>query len=326
MVETLGCLSLGITLMPAREPNSHPPLLDFIMQSSRRWQQFEFGCSLSPESDVLTGLLSLSPDDLCMLRELRIHIFYSTVNLYSQEVPQDLWHQSGLLTAQGLRSISIAGIHQPNMFRAGIPPNWKNLNHLFIHSPILLRLAHSILSCCCNLVACLLEIDEDNLGIFTFPGVSITQALSSCILLRLTFLSLQGDPTGCSRLFSSIERPSLRILDFQGTFPNESEEFGLLNFLQNTNSLETIRVDHRRLTESIVLKYFTFIPSVRHLVFGRSPKRSVCCTYSPFHHAYPVPGHVTFITTLHEIKHQYSPDSEPTVLFPLLESLKHMVF
>ena len=32
--------------------------------------------------------------------------------------------------------------------------------------------------------------------------------------------------------------------------------------------------------------------------------------------------HVTFITTLHEIKHPYSPDSEPTVLFPLLEIIE----
>jgi hypothetical protein len=64
----------------------------------------------------------------------------------------------GLLTFPGLRSIFIADIHQTNAFSAGTPLNWKNLNHLFIHSPILLGLANQILSCCCNLVACLLEI------------------------------------------------------------------------------------------------------------------------------------------------------------------------
>ena len=307
---------LAITLMPASDPVSHPPLLDSIIQSSRRWQQLELGCFLSPESDVLTRLLSLSPDDLCMLRELRIHSLslHSMAILHTQGDP---WYQSGLLTAQGLRSISIADMHRSDAFPAGIPPNWKNLNHLFIHSPILLELAHRMLTCCCNLIACLLEItdsewrDWDNNII---PDESIT--LSSCILPHLTFLSLRGDSISRSQLFSSIEAPSLQILDIQGTFPSESEEFGLLNLLQNINSLETLRVDLHHLTESNVVKYYTLTPSVTHLVLGRSPKRRYC--YRHFTPHYPYPGHSNF-TILHAFRHQYSPDSLPTLLFPSLE-------
>ena len=306
---------LAMTLMPVSDPVTHPPLLDSIIQSSRRWQEFELGF-LAPGSDVLTKLISLSPDDLCMLRELRIHSLYSMIDLHTQE---DLWYRSGLLTAQGLRSISIADsdMRQINAFPANIPPNWKNLNHLFIHSPISLELAHSLLSYCRNLVACLLEITlqwYDNTD--ATPDASIT--LSSCTLPHLTFLSLQGDLNGCSKLFSSIEAPSLQTLDYHGYFPIESEEFGLLDLLQNTNSLKTLSVDHHHLTENNLLKYYTLIPSVTHLVLGQSPNRS----YKPFssyisHHAYP--ENVTLMTTLHEIRHQYSPNSAPTVLFPSLE-------
>ena len=310
---------LAITLMPGSDPVSHPPLLDAIIESSRRWQQLELGF-ISPESDVLTRLFSLSPDDLCMLQELRIHSLYSMVDLHTQE---DLRCRSGLLNAQGLRSISIADMYQTNGFLTRIPPNWKNLNHLFIHSPILLRYAHPMLTYCCNLVACLLQITLE-WGESTIHDASVT--LSSCILPHLTFLSLQGDRIGCSQLFSSIEAPSLQILDFQGTFPSESEDFGLLNFLQNINCLETLRVDHVHLTESNVLKYYTLIPSVTHLVLGRSPKRSYAYMHFPFHssHAYPEPEQVpgSFITTLHEFRHQYSPDSAPTLLFPSLEILE----
>jgi len=296
--------------------------LDSIIQSSRRWQQLEIGCSLSPESEVLTRLLSLSPDDLGMLRELRIHSLYSTAGLYSQDVEEDLWHQSGLLTAQGLRSVFIADMPQTNTFNASIPPNWKNLNHLFIHSRILLGLAHRMLTYCCNLVACLLEIAahwDDGFG--RVPGASIT--LSSCILPHLTFLSLQGDFTGCSQLFGSIKVPSLQTLDYQGYFPTEFEEFDFLNFFRNINCLETFRVDHNRITEveSNVSKYYTLIPSVTHLVYGRPPKRN----YRHFpshdsHYAYPEHSeHLNLITALHESRHQYSSDSAPTVLLPLLE-------
>ena len=313
---------LAITMMPAGDPISHPPLLDTIIQSSRRWQQLELSF-LSADSDILTRLLSLSPDDLCMLRELRIYSLYSAVN--GQEVQEDLLYQSGLLTAQGLRSISIANI-QTDAFPAGIPPNWKNLNHLFIHSPILLGLAHSILSYCSNLVACLLKIagqwDDiemipDTFTTFFDTTITLSDAsitLSSCILPHLTFLSLQGDLTGCSQLFNSIEAPSLQILDYQGHFPSESEEFGLLKLLQNVNSLETLRVDNHRFTESSILKYSTLIPSVTHLVLGQSPKRSHGHFPSLIPH-YACPEYVTLITTLQ----QYSPDSAPTVLFPSLE-------
>ena len=172
---------LSITMMPAGDPFSHPPLLDVIVQSSRRWQQFELGFH-SPDSEVLTRLLSLSPDDLCMLQELRIYSLNPVFNPHTQEIQEDLWYQSGLLTAQGLRSISIKTMIYA--CPAGIPPNWKNLNHLFIHSPILLRLAHSMLSCC-HLVACLLEIagqwDETILN----ASINLSNAsttLSPCIL------------------------------------------------------------------------------------------------------------------------------------------------
>ena len=300
---------LAITMMPASDSVSHPSFLDSIIQSSRRWQQFELGYH-SPDSEVLTRLLSLSPDDLCMLRELRIYSLNSTVNPHTQEVQEDLWFKCGLLTAPGLRSISIKNM-PAYAFPAGIPPNWKNLNHLFIHSPILLGSAHSMLSYCCNLVACLLVIagqwDE------TIANTSIT--LSPCILPSLTFLSFQGDFTGCSQLFSSIEAPSLQILDYQGYFPIEPEEFGLVSLLQNVNSLETLRVDHLRFTENDVLKYSALIPSVRHLVLGRSPKRG----YRHFTSSYPYSKHATLITILHEIRHQHSPDSAPTVHFPALE-------
>ena len=308
---------LAITMMPAGDPSPHSSLLDTIIQSSRRWQQLE----LSSESGILARLVSLSPDDLCMLRELRIHSLYTMVN--GQEVQEDLLYQSGLLTAQGLRSISIADM-QTNAFPAGIPSNWKNLNHLFIHCPISIGLAHRILSHCSNLVACLLEIarqwDDIEMTFDTFvtfsdntitlSDVSIT--LSPCILLHLTFLSLQGDLSGCSQLFSSIKAPSLQILSYQGHFPSESEEFGLLNLLQNINSLETLRVDNHRFTESSILKYSTLIPSVTHLVLGRTHKRS---TRRILSHNSHYPAYVTLITTLQ----QYSPDSTPTVLFPSLE-------
>ena len=310
---------LSVTLMPASDPVSHPPLLDSIIQSSRRWQQLELGHFLSPESDILTRLLRLSPDDLCMLRELRIHSLYPTPSLHSQEVQEDLWYQSGLLTAQGLRSISIGNVPQIKMFNAGIPPNWINLNHLFIHSPILLGFAHQILTYCCNLVACLLDIAggwngwNDFDTTVTTPDASIT--LLSCVLPHLTFLSLQGYFTGCSDLFGSITAPSLQILEYQGYFPSIFDEFGLLDFLQNINSLETLIVDHHRIAEleSNILKYCILIPSVTHLVLGRPLKRNN-------HYGYTDQAdHLTLITTLRESRHQYSPDSAPTVLFPSLE-------
>ena len=294
---------LAITLMD-NDSVSHPPLLDVIIESSQRWQQLELGC-LSPKSDVSTRLLSLSPDDLCMLRELRIHSLYPMIDLVTRE---DLWYRSGPLTAEGLRSIFIAEMHQENAFPTIVSPNWKNLNHLFIHSPISLGLAHSFLSHCCNLVACLFEI--------TLRWYDAPTTPSSCILPHLTFLSLQGDSTGCSKFFSSIEAPSLQILDYQGYFPNESEEFGLLNFLQKINSLKTFSVDQHHFTESNVLKYYTLIPSVTHLVLGRVPKRSHLS--SRISH-YPFPENVILMTALHEIQHQYSPNSAPTVFFPSLE-------
>ena len=305
---------LSITLMMASGQISHPPLLDSIIQSSRRWQELEFGPP-SSELDVLTRILSLSPDDLCMLQELRIHSLYSLVESHSQNVLEDMWYKSGLLTAPGLRSISIANIHGRNMFPSGIPTNWKNLNHLFIHSAISLGLAHQILTNCCNLVAFLLEIiqwDEwDN-----YLDVDTPIPLSSCILPYLTFLSLLGDDSsGCNQLLNSIAAPSLQILDFQGSYTRESEKFGLFNFLQKINSLETLRVDPQYLTESNVAKCI-LTPSVTHLVLGRSPKRRYNYIHFLTHSAYS--GNFDF-NILHELSHQYSPDSSSTLLFPSLE-------
>ena len=314
--------TLAITLVPANEEVSQP-LLDAIIGSSRRWQQLELGfLSSDSESNLLSSLLSLSPDDLCTLRELRIHSLCP--NLHTND-------RSGLFTAQGLRSISIAKMSLTNAFDAGIPPNWKNLNHLSIHSSILPALAHRMLSHCCNLVACHFEITEWG-GIFngfvTIPDASIT--LSPCILSHLTFLSLQGDLACCNQLFRSIEASSLKILDYHGIFASLSAEFGLLNLLQSINSLETLRVDHHYLAGNNVLEYYTLIPSVTHLVLGQPSKQDSTSEYQGYPTPNPSDGAQTSIwsipvpisydfTTLLKLRHQYSTDSSPTLLFPSLE-------
>ncbi|KAF8800305.1 hypothetical protein BYT27DRAFT_7200197 [Phlegmacium glaucopus] len=286
-----GACPLSIAIMPVRGLGPfHRPLLDAIIQSSRRWQQFELG-PLSPFSHDFKRILGLSADDLCMLREIRIH-----------------WHQSGILTAQGLRSISIANIHL-----GGIPPNWKNLHHLFIHSHVTLGIAHQMLSYCCNLVACLLLIDRDSGEV---PDPSIT--LSSSFLPHLKFLSLDGarDPIGCSKLFCNIDAPSLRILDCRGDHLIENERSGLLRFLESINSLETLMSDNHHLTGDNASTYSTLAPSLSHLVLGQPPnERSFRLV--PFPHSHP--EQVELMTALYKIKHQHFPDSAPTVLFPALE-------
>ena len=286
---------LSITIMPTGDI-SHSPILDVIMQSSQRWQQLELGYLY--DSEILNRLLSLSADDLPMLREIRLHSLQNSMDDGSRI--EDLWYQSGLFTAQGLRDIFIddTGVYDTRAFRAYIPPNWKNLNRLFIHNPVALELVNRMLNCCCNLVACLLFIAYD-----THSDVPIT--LPAFPLL--TFLSLQGNVTSCSRLFSNIEAPSLRTLDYQGDFPDEDEEFGLLNFLQRINCLETLRVDEH------ALKYFGLIPSVTHLVLGNSKKLRQWIGYDPR------PELASAIKTLCKIKRQNSPNSVPTVLFPSLE-------
>ena len=85
-----------------------------------------------------------------------------------------------------------------------------------------------------------------------------------------------------------------------------------MNLLQNINSLETLRVDNHRFTESNILKYSTLIPSVTHLVLGQSFKRSHRPSLTSH---YACPEYVTLITALQ----QYSPDLATTVLFPSLE-------
>ena len=125
---------LGITLMPASEPNSYPPLLDSIMQSSRRWQQFEFGCSLSPESDALTRLLSLSPDDLCMLRDP--YILFNSQPILARSVVSE-WSFDRPRITQYLHCRYTPTKHVSCKHSA----KQENFNHLFIRSPILLRLS-----------------------------------------------------------------------------------------------------------------------------------------------------------------------------------------
>ncbi|KAF8799667.1 hypothetical protein BYT27DRAFT_7201186, partial [Phlegmacium glaucopus] len=303
-----GACPLSITMVPVGSLVSHQPLLDAIIQSSRRWQQLELGL-LPPYSDVSTRILSLSADDLCMLREVRLH---STDNS-SQDTGEDLWHQSGILTAQGLRSISIAHFH-PGIFPIGIPPNWKNLHHLFIHSWVALGLAGQMLSHCCNLVACFLKIDWDGGDL---PNASIT--VSSSFLPHLKFLSLKGDPNGCNRLLYKLEAPSLRTLDCRGKCPSENERSGLFHFLQSINSLETLMLDIHHLTGDNVLRCSTLTPSLSNLVFGKCPEERRM-RLLPFPH--PHPEQVNLITALYEIKHQHFPDSAPTVLFPSLEVLE----
>ncbi|KAF8800302.1 hypothetical protein BYT27DRAFT_7313919 [Phlegmacium glaucopus] len=279
---------------------SHWPLLDPIIQSSRRWQQFELG-PLSPYSDDFKRILGLSADDLCMLREIRIH---STANL-TQDRDKDPWHQSGMLTAQGLRSISIAIIH-PGIFPIGIPPNWKNLHHLFIHSYVALGLAGQILSYCCNLVACLLKIHRDS-GHFSDV---------SSFLPHLKFLSLQGDPTGCNQLFCNLGAPSLRILDCRGDCPDQYKRSDLFHFLQSINSLKTLMLDDHHLTGDNALNCSILTSSLSRLVLGELPDKQFIHLL-PFPN--PHPEQVELMTALYKIKHQHFPDSAPTVLFPSLE-------
>ncbi|KAF8814501.1 hypothetical protein BYT27DRAFT_7206075 [Phlegmacium glaucopus] len=299
-----GACPLSITMIPAAGLVSHQPLLDAIIQSSRRWQRFELGI-LSPYSDVSTRILSLSADDLCMLREVRLH----SMDNPSPDTGEDLWHQSGILTAQGLRSISIAHVY-PDMFPIGIPPNWKNLHHLFIHSQVALGPAGQMLSYCCNLISCLLIIEWDSDDL---PNASIT--VSSSFLPHLKFLSLQGDPSGCSQLFCKLEAPSLRTLDCRGDCPSENERSCMFRFLERINSLETLMLDNHHLAGDNALKCSTVAPSLSHLVLGQSPEEQYM-RLLPF---LPHPEQVDLMTALHKTKHQHFPDSAPTVLFPSLE-------
>ena len=144
-----------------------------------------------------------------MLRELRIH----DPMHYHGPVRRTVSYRSGLFTAQGLRSIS-TDMDLPGL-PTQLPPSWKNLNHLFIYSPISLGLAHQLLSHCCNLVGCLLVIrwpwSDD-----AFSNNSTT--FSSLHLPHLEFLSLDGlgvDSDICTGwLFRKIKVPLLRTLNY----------------------------------------------------------------------------------------------------------------
>ena len=195
---------------------------------------------------------------------------------------EKLWIKCSLFAAQGLRSISIVNLHQKDAFPAGIPSNWRNLNHLFIHSSICPRLVNQILSHCCNLVACLLLVamPRNDRDVYT----SLATPWSFC-LPHLKFLSLHGDPTVCSHVFRNIEAQSLRILHCNGHYYTTISP-GLFHFPQSIKSLDTLVIDWQDLST----------PSYCEAEY---------C-----------------VTALYENKHQYSPDSAPTVPFPSLEVLE----
>ena len=161
----------------------------------------------------------------------------------------------------------------------------------------MLRVANQLLNHCHNLTACLLEVATEK-------SESESTLLSSS-LPHLRFLSLKASSTGCNHIFHYIDAPSLQILDCQGYFLDESKGSGLYDLLQRINSLTTLAIDHEYLTMNHIFKCGTLIPSLKHLVLSRA-------------HLLPV----KLMSTLYEIKHQYSPDSAPTVLFPSLEILE----
>ena len=256
---------LSIIISSLWEDDVHQPHLDAIVRSSRHWQQLEFRY-LATYSKVWKMIINLSVDDLGMLRDLRFH---SMTNL---------WHKSVLSAAKGLCSIHINKI-ELNAFPTGIPQNWQNLNHLFIHSPILIRVANQLLNHCHNPITCLLEVATEK-------SDSDSTLLSSS-LPHLTFLSLEAFSTGCNHIFHYIDAPSLQILDCRGYFLDESEGSGLYDFLQRINPLTTLAIDHEYLTMKHIFKCGTLIPSLKHLVLGRTN---------------PLP--VKLMSTLYEIKHQ----------------------
>jgi hypothetical protein len=302
---------LSITMKIPTKELRHPPLVDAILQSSQRWQRLELK-DLDSGSDVLNRLLSLSADDLSMLRELRLHAL-SAKDLITDKDSGDLWCRNGLLNARGLRSICIAYMHSSMTFPGGIPPNWKNLNHLIIHSPIALELANRMLRCCCNLLVCVFEISE-----LWARGASPGWNYDSTNLLplpHLIHLTLRGDLTACNELAYSIKAPSLRTLDYRGFLLIQYDEFGLFKLLQSINSLQTLRLDRYNLSGDNALRHSILSPSVTHLVFRLPAKDRL----EPNHSRFAKDHDVKLINALYEIKHQYSPDSVPTVLFPLLE-------
>jgi hypothetical protein len=85
-------------------------------------------------------------------------------------------------------------------------------------------------------------------------------------------------------------------------------------FWVSSNTLKTLRVDRDYVTASNALKYYTLIPSVTHLVLCGMPTQNY-----PYDDAYLYVDPVNSITTLTGFRHQYSPDSAPTLLFPSLE-------
>jgi len=79
----------------------------------------------------------------------------------------------------------IGNMYWRGVFPTGVP-NWKNLKHLFIHSPVGLELTNQMLSYWCNIVSCLLFVNWDHSVV---PSVSI-------LLPHRNFLSLQGNHAG----------------------------------------------------------------------------------------------------------------------------------
>ena len=260
----------------------HRPPMDAILRSSRRWQELELGY-IAPQSNLSQKMLDFTTYDLCLLQELRVH---------SIPNPQDTWLESCLFNAPGLRSISIATMPETTSY---MPVNWKNLNRLFIHSPIMLELVTQILNHCRNLVACLLEVQEPAWG----WNPELAPELSS-FLPHLKFLSLRGDSTACNHLYSNIRAPSLRV--FRGTFA----WLGLFNLLRSIHSLETLMMDHPPVSDD-VFEFYTLIPSLTRLFLGQ-PSQPLTEPDTP-----------SWVTDLYTIRHPSTPDSAPTVLLPSLE-------
>lgn len=295
-----GCpLSISIKITSPGTLHINRTLLDSIIKSSRRLQHLELD-NLASQPDLYTSILGMSADDLCMLQEIRL------LSTAWPEHVKDLWHQSGLFTTQSLRRVSIADMH--NEFPAGLPPNWKNLTHLFIHSSIFLGSAGKVLSHCHNLVACLLQVSTP------WRSTHANFPPEYSFLPHLKFLSLRGEHIACNRLYSKIDAPSLRHLDCQGDPPNENGELGIFNLLRNitNNSLETLMIEYRSLTPENALRCYALAPSLKRLVLGQSPTER---------YASSIMGYDTYpeqITPLYNIR-RFPPNPRPTVLLPLLE-------
>ena len=281
-------------------------LLDSIIQSSSRWQKLKLS-HLDRDSSKI--ILSLSADDLCMLRELRLGSLGYTCWGYK-------WYKCALFTTPSLRSISVACVG--NELFKGIPSNWKNLNQLLIHTPTIAKLANKLLCHCHNLVSCVLQIcgPWDNNDTMATLGYSFLPEYSFLPLLE--FISLRGDYEGCNELYRRIDAPSLRHLDCEGGLPRENDsedsEPGMFSLLRSIicNSLETLVISYPHLTRENAINYYNLTPSLKRLVLGE-PLFTWLSRFADSK------GCQQVITPLYETKNSSSLDSVPTFLLPSLE-------